>query len=252
MDLNAARISALVDPLWDITVQSCVSSTNDLLKEWALQGAGAGTVLIAQSQSAGKGRLGRSFYSPDGGVYLSLLLRPNVPAEETLFYTVAAAVAAADACEAVSDCQAKIKWVNDIYVNGKKVCGILSESVWSGKENAVIVGIGANLTTPKGGFPPDIAQKAGALPNVCKTAGTDFCITFLNRFAAFNKDFLTHSFLPEYRRRSCLIGRAVTLKKGTQIFRGVAEDIDENAALVLRLENGQARAFSAGEVTTQI
>ena len=148
----------------DIIEKDSVTSTNTELIEMAKNGAKEGTVLIASEQTAGKGRTGKSFYSPEGsGVYLSILLRPDFKPEDALFLTTIAAVATAKAIESVSDKEAKIKWVNDVYLDNKKVCGILTESALSSdmeKLDYAVVGIGINLCPPEGGFPDDIKNIA--------------------------------------------------------------------------------------------
>ena len=122
----------LKNPHLDISVFSSVTSTNTILKEMAEQGAKEGTVIIAEEQTAGRGRTGKQFYSPKGtGIYISILLRPDIPAEESLFLTTSAAVATARAIEDVSDKRALIKWVNDIYLEDKKTCGILTEGAFN-------------------------------------------------------------------------------------------------------------------------
>ncbi len=112
-----------------ISIHKCVDSTNTLARQAASNGASEGTVVIAGEQTAGKGRLGRSFFSPgDTGLYMSVVLRPKISAEKAVTVTAAAAVAAAEAIEILSDRQAVIKWVNDVFVDGRKVCGILTEA----------------------------------------------------------------------------------------------------------------------------
>ncbi|MBR7002868.1 MAG: biotin--[Neisseriaceae bacterium] len=145
------------------------TSTNTVLKQMAADGAKDGTVYLAARQTQGRGRMGRSFFSPDGGLYFSMLFRPKMNPATSLLLTVAAAVAVAEAMDEVFDTQSKIKWVNDVYVNGKKVCGILAESQLDPSkptEQAVIVGIGINVCAPKDGFPTEIENRAGAL---CET-----------------------------------------------------------------------------------
>ena len=153
----------LKNPHLDISVFSSVTSTNTILKEMAEQGAKEGTVIIAEEQTAGRGRTGKQFYSPKGtGIYISILLRPDIPAEESLFLTTSAAVATARAIEDVSDKRALIKWVNDIYLEDKKACGILTEgafNVETGKLDYAIVGIGINVCIPDGGFPDNINKQ---------------------------------------------------------------------------------------------
>ena len=143
-----------------LQVQTEVTSTNTLLKAQAEQGAPEGTVLIAESQTAGKGRLGRHFTSPPGtGIYFSLLLRPHCTAEKSLFITTTAAVAVCEAIEQVTGLNPQIKWVNDVYLNEKKVCGILTEAsvdFENGGLNWAVLGIGINIAVPEDGFPEEI------------------------------------------------------------------------------------------------
>lgn len=237
---------------WKIEKRECVSSTNTVLKNMAKAGAPTGSVLIARTQSAGRGRLGRSFYSPVGGVYLSLLLRPDFNMDEVLLITPAVAVAAAKACEKISGQPIQIKWVNDLLLDGKKICGILCESILrpDGANDGIIVGVGVNLTPPPGGFPPDIIQHAGAL----NTPGQEeaFCTAFLSFMEEILQDFQSHSFLAQYRARCPMIGQRVTLRYGDEIVSGIVQEIDNHAALVLRTAHGCVKSFSAGEVTSRL
>ena len=162
-----------------LEVRDSVDSTNTLVKHLAEQGGREGMVVIAQHQTAGKGRLGRSFYSPKGtGLYLSILLRPKFSAQEALSITTAAAVAVAEAVDQVTGKEggeAKIKWVNDVYYRYRKVCGILTEAsidFETGGLHYAVLGIGVNLTPPPGGFGPDIAPVAGALFPQAPAPGT--------------------------------------------------------------------------------
>ena len=132
-------------------------STNRVAKELARQGATHGTAVLAERQTAGRGRMERSFFSPEGGMYLSAILRPEIPPEDLLLMTPMAAAAVWKAVERLTGICLGIKWVNDLYLEGKKVCGILCERTG----DAVIVGVGLNLKTPEGGFPPEL--NAGAL-----------------------------------------------------------------------------------------
>ena len=151
----------------DIEVKKTVTSTNALLKEKAALGAPEGTVLIALSQTAGRGRFTRSFFSPeDSGIYMSILIRPRISAENAALITTAAAVAVAEAAENLSGRKAGIKWVNDVLIDGKKICGILTEAslnIESGALDYAVLGIGLNAYEPKCGFPQEIKNIAGAI-----------------------------------------------------------------------------------------
>ena len=144
-----------------------VTSTNTVLRQMAEEGAEDGSVLLADSQTAGRGRMDRRFYSPPGtGLYLSLLLRPRIPAADAVRITACAAVAAAEAIEEVSGRRTAVKWVNDILLDGRKVCGILTEGSvdpLTGLLRYAVVGIGVNITPPPDGFPPELRTVAGAV-----------------------------------------------------------------------------------------
>ena len=136
-------------------------STNDTVKALAAEGAPEGVVVLAEAQTAGKGRMRRQFFSPDGtGIYMSILLRPKLAAEDALFITTAAAAAVADAIEAATGENAGIKWVNDVYLRGLKVCGILTEGALGLEEGNLeyaVLGIGINAIAPQNGFPEEIS-----------------------------------------------------------------------------------------------
>lgn len=237
-----------------LDVRREVTSTNTVLKVQAEQGAPEGTVLIAESQTAGKGRLGRRFHSPIGtGIYLSLLLRPSCTAERSLFITTAAAVAVCQAIEDITGLNPQIKWVNDVYLNGKKICGILTEAAIdfeNGGLNWAVLGIGINITEPEGGFPEEIRSIAGALfDGPCPVEmRSRLAAAVVSRFFALYGELESGSFIEEYKRRSFLTGRTVTFSLGNAEYRGVVTGISDEAHLLVRLENGEERAFSAGEV----
>ena len=178
--LSVQGILGLLEPggPWKLELRDRVPSTNALLREQAFSGAPEGTVLLAASQSQGRGRMGRPFFSPaDTGVYLSLLLRPKT-GEAAGRVTTMAALAACQAVSALSGQDAGIKWVNDVFLNGKKVSGILTEATFSledGTPDYVVLGAGFNLYAPQGGFPEELADVAGAFcPGPWTTAKTDW------------------------------------------------------------------------------
>ena len=144
-----------------------VTSTNDIVKNAARAGAEEGFTVTARCQTAGRGRMGRSFFSPDGtGLYISILLRPTFHPKDALMITTAAAVATARALEAAGSRNIGIKWVNDLLINGKKIAGILTESSLSMGADSLdfaVLGIGINLLSPSNGFPEEIKDIAGAV-----------------------------------------------------------------------------------------
>nr|WP_302690090.1 biotin--[acetyl-CoA-carboxylase] ligase [uncultured Eubacterium sp.] len=249
----------LKNPHLDISVFSSVTSTNTILKEMAEQGAKEGTVIIAEEQTAGRGRTGKQFYSPKGtGIYISILLRPDIPAEESLFLTTSAAVATARAIEDVSDKRALIKWVNDIYLEDKKTCGILTEgafNVETGKLDYAIVGIGINVCIPDGGFPDNIKDIATAIFDKQTDSINKRSIliaNLLDYFMEYYKDFKSKSYVKEYIERSMIIGKTITVIEGSKTSVAKAIDIDKNCRLKVQFENGTTKWLSSGEVSTKI
>ncbi len=222
-----------------------VSSTNAVLKEYARQGAPAWTSVVAAAQSAGRGRGTHTFYSPAGtGVYFSILLRPArgfSPAD----ITATAAVAVCEAIEALAGVSAEIKWLNDIYVNGKKVAGILAECFFEGDAPTVILGVGINLLPPEGGFPPEIAQRAGAVMQECK-------MRFLREramigvFGCLEKHLRNKTGVyAAYRQRLFVLGRRVLFEERPATVRDLLPDF----RLELELEDGTLRRLDSGEIS---
>lgn len=232
-------------------------STNALCKRLSAEEK-EDMLVVALSQSGGKGRLGRSFYSPAGtGIYMSFLLHPRLHAAECTKITTAAAVSAARAIDAVSGKNSLIKWVNDIYIGNKKVCGILTEGGLSGKTTLLdyaVLGIGLNLYNPKGGFPHDIEDKAGSVfgkKPPCAEKAVEFITAFTEEFFEIYNMFPHNSYMEEYRKRSMLNGKEVSFIKDGKEFFGTVESIDDNAALILKTEN-ETVTLLAGEVSLKL
>ena len=242
----------------DLTVLPTAPSTNALVREKANQGRPEGCVIVACEQTDGRGRYGRQFFSPiDSGVYLSLLLRPTAysPQQATCL-TAAAAAAMCQAIEAVTGQQPGIKWVNDIFLHGKKVCGILTEAavgLETGTLNYMVLGAGVNLYPPAEGFPEEIRSIAGSvLERSCPEAKNRLVGEFLNRFW----DFYTHpecrTYLEDYRSRSLAIGQNVTVLSAGRAVSAYAYGIDDDFRLLVRYENGDTEALSYGEIRIQL
>lgn len=242
----------------DLTVLPTAPSTNALVREKANQGRPEGCVIVACEQTDGRGRYGRQFFSPiDSGVYLSLLLRPTAysPQQATCL-TAAAAAAMCQAIEAVTGQQPGIKWVNDIFLHGKKVCGILTEAavgLETGALDYMVLGAGVNLYPPVKGFPEEIQPIAGSvLERSCPEAKNRLVGEFLNRFW----DFYTHpecrTYLEDYRSRSLAIGQNVTVLSAGRAVSAYAYGIDDDFRLLVRYENGDTEALSYGEIRIQL
>ena len=237
-------------------IRNSVTSTNTLLRELAVKGAHEGTVVVAEEQTAGKGRMGRAFHSPAGhGVYFSLLLRPGSKTNEATLITAAAAVATARAIEEVTGIRVGIKWVNDLFADGKKVCGILTEATFdmeSGLMESAVLGIGVNVTTPEYGYPAGIEAVAAALMD--RQTGKDgercrLIAAMLDSFWEFYQELSARRFLDEYRARSILLGRDIYVlsQDGKQPARAL--EIDDECRLVVRFDNGEVSAIGSGEVS---
>ena len=241
----------------ELDVMDVAGSTNTLLREKANAGAPEGRVIMANAQTEGRGRRGRNFYSPaDTGIYMSLLLRPKgySPGQAVKFTTMAA-VAACEAIEKVSGRQAWIKWVNDIYMDGKKVSGILTEASFSLENNAldyIVVGIGINAYPPGDGFPSGLQEIAGAVFHERHNDGKNhLAAEFLNRFMACYYAGETTEYVKKYRERSLVIGKEIDVLSPTGRRRAVALDVDEDCQLMVRYEDGSAETLSSGEISVR-
>jgi BirA family biotin operon repressor/biotin-[acetyl-CoA-carboxylase] ligase len=232
-----------------------VDSTNVRLKEMAENGAPEGTVVLADCQSQGKGCGGRDFFSPPGaGLYMSVLLRAALPPVEAPLITVAAAVAASQAIDEVCAVETKIKWVNDVFLGGKKVCGILTEGLLScdsERMDYVALGIGVNVFRPPAGFPDGLRDVAGCLYD--REQDWDvrgrLAAEILNKFFACFENLADRSFMAEYRRRSNILGRGVVCRECGESYTARALDINQDGGLLVRLNDGSSRTLSFGEVT---
>lgn len=239
-----------------LNVYQCVTSTNALLRDLANSGAEEGYVIVSSEQTMGRGRLGRKFYSPsDTGVYMSILLRPrNISPEKATGITTMAAVAACEAIEKTSGISAGIKWVNDIYIEGKKVSGILSEAVLdleNGCLDYVVLGIGINVYPPEGGFPEDIKNIAGAVFSQHQRDGKNrLAAEFLNSFMdIYYND--TSDYSDRYRSRSLAIGREIKIISSADdnVKFAKAIDVDSECRLVVQYPDGRIDKLSSGEIS---
>ncbi|MFI3170602.1 MAG: biotin--[acetyl-CoA-carboxylase] ligase [Faecalibacterium sp.] len=227
-------------------------STNKHAKQLAIEGAPHGTLVLAAAQTAGRGRLGRGFYSPaNSGIYMTLLLRPALQAVDALPLTTAAAVAVCRAVEEKCGISLAIKWVNDLYYKDKKVCGILSEAATdfeTGTIDWVAVGIGLNLTTtafdetlapiatslyPDGSAPISRAALAGEIARQLLALAPDY------------------NAMPAYQARCFTPGHWVTVHAAQETYPAKAIAIDESGRLIVERENGQRTALAQGEVSVR-
>lgn len=255
--LNAAAVAVQLDEATvkalQIEVVDRLPGTNAALRSRADAGAREGLVLIAQAQSAGRGRGGHSFYSPPGGLYMSILLRPEIGARQAVGLTAMAAVAAARAAERLCGVPITIKWVNDLWKNGKKVCGILTEGALdleTGGLQYAIVGIGVNCFPPAGGFPEDLPEAGSVFTERPQgiEGRSQLAGAILNHFFEFYPNLAQRPFFEDYRKRSLVLGKEITVLEGTQTRTALALDLDQDFSLRVREADGTERTLSSGEV----
>ena len=247
-----------------INIYASLESTNTTAKEMAVAGAEHGTILIADYLSRARGRYERNFFTlPGHGVYMSVILRPSRQQSYDTVPTLVTAYAAVSVCAAVEEVSGKmpqIKWVNDVFLEGKKICGILTEAVSdfeSGGMQWIVVGIGVNFIEPADGFPENIRDIAGAL--FCRNSNEEKPMLTRNRLAAeianrmldFENKYERAPLLFEYKKRLMTIGKRVTVSglSGGETFEANAIDIDEMGRLIVEKEGGEIMSLSSGEVS---
>lgn len=234
-----------------------IDSTNTCAKRMAADGAPHGTVLIAGSQTGGRGRMGRSFSSPKGmGVYLSVILRPACTPDNLMHLTCAAAVAGCKAVEAVSGLSPQIKWTNDLVWGKQKLGGILTElslNSATGLVEYAIIGIGINCCQKAEDFPPELQNMAISVnqmsgkpctPVRLAAALTEELYRVAERLLRDKK-----AILDDYRSRCMTLGKEISVVRGDKIRHGIALDLDENGELVVRFSDGSIKTVNSGEVS---
>ena len=235
-----------------------IESTNNTLKNLASEGASEGTVLIAEEQTQGRGRLGRSWSAPYGkGVYLSILLRPPLePRQASLFTLLAAAAVAKSVLSILPDLNIGIKWPNDILIDGRKVCGILTElKAEADLLHYIIIGIGINVNFREKDFPPELTRIATSLflaNNKREVARQKLAGSLLWEMDRFYRNYLLEGpevILSAWKKYNLTLGRQVILKTVSDNFVGLAVDLASDGALVIEDEKGNKKRFHAGEVT---
>jgi BirA family transcriptional regulator, biotin operon repressor / biotin---[acetyl-CoA-carboxylase] ligase len=225
-----------------------VGSTQDAAKSFASAGAEEGTVVIAKTQTAGRGRFGAGWSSPPGGLWLSIILLPQEKLKPGLI-TLAGAVACADAIRSSSGLEAVIKWPNDCFVNGRKAAGIMGEK--SGK--AVIAGFGINLNVKAEDFPPELIGKAASLSLESGSEINEnmFLGVLLKGFEKLYSE-ASHAdagiIISRLMELSGIQGRSVSGFRGKQRVEGTAEGFGEDGSLIIRLDSGILMHFSSGEI----
>jgi len=242
----------------DIFWSPTLASTNTRAKELANKGAPTGSLVIAETQTGGHGRRGRSWQSPTGGIWFSIVLRPNVALIAAARVSILAAVILAEAINAETGLEATIKWPNDVLIAGKKVCGILIElSAQLEEVDYIIVGIGINANIKIEELSPDVratattlAAEASAEINRQRLLG-EIAGRFVNESPLIFGDHY-QDYLNCWRRLSAVLGHRVTIEDGGRCFTGKAIDIMESGALKIELPGGTERVFASGDVSLRI
>ena len=233
-----------------IYVYQQIGSTNTEAKQQALNGAPHGTIILAEEQTQGRGRLGRKFYSPKGtGIYMSIILRPQLHLNQAIQVTTTVAVAVCRVIEKLTNQNPHIKWVNDIYLGKQKICGILTEAVTdfeSGQVEFIILGIGLNVNTVD--FPADLHEIAGSL-NPKDVTRNQLCAHLLNELFSLFSKLNDPQVLEEYKSKSNVLGNWITFMKNQESYEAFAEDINEQGGLIVRLKNDEKMILNSGELS---
>ncbi|MEK6742756.1 MAG: biotin--[acetyl-CoA-carboxylase] ligase [Nitrospirota bacterium] len=231
-----------------------VASTNTVAMDLAQKGAVDGTVVIAETQTGGKGRLGRSWSSPAGNLYVSVILRPSVPISKAPLITLVGAVAVASGLRRQCGVPAGIKWPNDILLSGKKVSGLLTEmSAEPDRIRHIVLGIGVNVNMDGRALPPDIRRMATTL---AAATGKPMDRTALLRTLLVELDLWYHRFLTgdtevvaAWKELNVTLGHRVAVDGGSVKLEGLARGVDAEGRLILKLDDGTLRQVAAGDVT---
>ncbi len=235
----------------EIMVFKSIDSTNNEAKREIANGLTKDAVFVANEQTSGRGRRGKNFYSPEkSGLYFTAVLHPEATLNDSVGITALTAVIVADVIAEITKKHPKIKWVNDIFIDNKKVCGILTEAVSDFEANrvqAVIVGIGINLTTHI--FPDEICDIAGSVGEInrCYLAAEIF-----KRLKAGCESLGERKFMDDYRKYSLVIGNEVEFSRNGRDYIATARDISDDGSLLVTTEDGEEIALNSGEISVRL
>lgn len=257
-DLSSHSVFAgLRSDFWKkIILHESINSTNEFALSLSLRGPESGTVIVADSQERGRGRRGRVWVSPPGSnIYMSAILKPEIAVRDATFLTVAAALSCAHALRSKTGLNVNIKWPNDLMVSGKKIGGILTE-LRSGhdKINSAVIGIGINVNFCGEDFPEELVNIATSVKELTGKyfSRSEIIAEVLNELERWYKKLTgagRFSLLEEWKRLSCTTGRVVRVTLCNEVISGLAEDIDDEGMLVLKLASGERRRISSGDLT---
>lgn len=252
--LEASSMAQKHLPDQQIFIMDDTDSTMKDAKLAAINGQKTPALYLAETQTGGHGRFGRPFFSPRGQIYMSLLLNPNQSFEELPQYTLLAAVAVSLAIDEVTGQKSDIKWVNDIYLNGKKVCGILSEATSdfeTGRISHVILGMGINFAIAPEDFPQELANKAGSLfPNGTEITRNQLIQLIWQNFFELLDGLPANDYLRIYREKSFVLGKTVHFVQQGTSYTGIAQSISDTGELIVATSEGN-KVLSSGEISLQ-
>lgn len=253
--LDSKIIEKLLETKTPVEVLKAVDSTNTYMKAKAAL-LPQGSAVIAESQTLGRGRFTRKFHSPENcGIYMSVLLRPALHIENAVLITAAAATAVSEAIEELSQKDTQIKWVNDILISSKKVCGILAESALKadGMIEHAVVGIGINVYEPEGGFAEDIKDIAGfVFEEKRENLRNRLCAEIINRLLKYSSELERKTFFTHYKNRSTVIGKPITVISGDKRLPAVALDLDSNCRLLVEYPDKTRKYLNSGEISIKL
>ena len=234
-------------------------STNDFAKKLANYGADEGTVIFAEEQSAGKGRLGRTWISPRGGLYFSIILKPKIKVSDAVKLVFVASLAVAETIRDLYGLNTETKWPNDVLVDGKKVCGILAETSSIGERlKFVVLGVGVNANfNVKEAFPKELQESATSLQDMLgrKVEIEKLFKKLLERLEKLYTLFLKNGFtqiLEKWKKFASFLVCQVEVLSDSQKWSGTALDVEEDGSLSLKLENGTVKRFLSGDITLRL
>src|SRR5271157_5508020 len=231
-----------------------VDSTNDWAKQLAETGAAEGTVTLAKMQTAAHGRKGKSWTSPAGGLWLSIILRPKNKASELAKLTFTASLAVAEVLREQYDLRAETKWPNDVLVNGRKICGVLAEMNTTNEQvNNVVLGVGINVNFQRSILPKSFRANATSIESELgrKIILQDLFAALMGKMEDTYQMFLNEGpahLLKRWKTFAGFLGKTIIVIEGNETFRGRALDVDEDGALILALEDGTKKRMYAGDI----
>lgn len=251
--LNTAAIQPLLRNKLNVETYQTIDSTNAEAKRRLNDNPNEDFLVLSEQQEAGRGRLGREFYSPSrNGIYMSLGLHELSPNNDATLITTAAAVAVCRAIEELTPLKPQIKWVNDIFISDKKVCGILTEGILNLESQtiqSIILGIGINVIEDEQ-LPEELQSIVGALfKDESPISRNTLAASVINHFYDVYETMGTRAFLEDYRARCFILGKPISFTKNHQLYKGFATGIDDTGALEIRLDDQTYTKISYGEIS---